>query len=135
MHEHSGSKFLAVICFEILDDDFLNEGARKANFLVAQTNNATFGTSPQAMQQLQIIRARAAQLQREVAVVSTTGFTAHVDANGKIVAKLEQFQPGALDMVLKRYEGRTLANRLNSWFWAGIFFLALLTSRRSVFTR
>lgn len=135
MHEHSGSKFLAVICFEILDDDFLNEGARKANFLVAQTNNATFGTSPQAMQQLQIIRARAAQLQREFAVVSTTGFTAHVDANGKIVAKLEQFQPGALDMVLKRYEERTLANRINSWFWVGIFFLALLTSRRSVFTR
>jgi apolipoprotein N-acyltransferase len=135
LHEIAGSKFLAVICFEVLDDDFINEGAREANFLVAQTNNATFGTSPQAMQQLQIIRARAAQLQREFAVVSTTGFTAHVDAKGKIVEKLEQFQPGTLDMVVKDHEERTLANRLNSWFWVAVFFLALFRSRRSVFSR
>jgi apolipoprotein N-acyltransferase len=87
------------------------------------------------MQQLQIIRARAAQLQREFAVVSTTGFTAHVDAKGKIVEKLEQFQPGTLDMVVKDHEERTLANRLNSWFWVAVFFLALFRSRRSVFSR
>jgi len=135
LHEIAGGKFLAVICFEVLDDDFINEGAREANFLVAQTNNATFGTSPQAMQQLQIIRARAAQLQREFAVVSTTGFTAHVDADGKLVEKLEQFQPGTLDMVVEGHEERTLANRLNSWFWVAVFFLALFRSRRSIFSR
>jgi apolipoprotein N-acyltransferase len=135
LHEIAGGKFLAVICFEVLDDDFINEGARQVDFLVAQTNNATFGTSPQAMQQLQIIRARAAQLQREFAVVSTTGFTAHVDAKGKIVEKFEQFQPGTLDMVIKSHQERTLANRLNSWFWVAVFFLALFISRRSVFSR
>jgi apolipoprotein N-acyltransferase len=135
LHEISGRRFAAVICFEVLDDDFFAAGANDANFLVAQTNNATFGTSPQALQQLQIIRARAAQFHRDFAVVSTTGFTAHIDAAGNIVEELDQFEPGALEMKISTYEERTIASRINSWFWAGILALVLLWSRHSVFSR
>ena len=88
LHEIAGEKFASVICFEVLDDDFIANGAKEANFLVAQTNNATFGTSPQALQQLQIVRARAAQFHRDFAVVSTTGFTAHIDAEGNIAEEI-----------------------------------------------
>ena len=135
LHGIAGGKFAAVICFEVLDDDFLAIGAKDANFLVAQTNNATFGTSPQALQQLQIIRARAAQFHRDFAVVSTTGFTAHIDATGNIVEELDQFEPGALEMSISTYEERTVASRINSWFWVGVLALVLLGSRRSVFSR
>ena len=134
-HEIGGKKFQAVICFEVLDDDFLRAGLNDSQFAVAQTNNATFGRSPQAKQQLQIIRARAAEFQRDFAVVSTTGFTAHVNARGEIVDSLDQFDPGLLEMEVATRSGETIASRLGSWVWVGIFVLALIVSRRSVFAR
>ncbi len=42
-HEVAGRKFESIICFEILDDDFIKEGLANVEFVVAQTNNATFG--------------------------------------------------------------------------------------------
>ena len=134
-HEVSGKVFQSVICFEVLDDDFLREGLQKSEFVVAQTNNATFGTTPQAQQQLQIIRARAAEFQRDFAVVSTTGFTAHVNSQGEIVSTLEQFKPGVLDMRLESRAEASMASRLRSWLWVGVFLLALAFYRRSVFSR
>lgn len=134
-HEVAGYKFISLICFEVLDDDFIRNGAKDAAFLVAQTNNATFGKSAQAAQQLQIIRARAAELRRDIAVVSTTGFSAHIDSSGSIEKELVQFQPGELNMEISTYESRTVASRLGSWFWLGLFGLVLITSRRSVFSR
>ena len=134
-HEIEGKKFQSVICFEVLDDDFLRLGLIDSEFAVAQTNNATFGKSPQAQQQLQIIRARAAEFQRDFAVVSTTGFTAHVNARGEIVDSLEQFKPGFLEMEVAARTGGTVSSRIGSWFWFGVFMLALLFNRRSVFAR
>ena len=110
-------QFQSFICFEILDDDHVRQGAKNMDFLVAQTNNATFGESPQARQQLQITRARAAELRKEFAVVSTTGFTAHLDQLGQIVDSLPQFKPGALEMELNRAGADTPANRLTTPIW------------------
>ena len=134
-HEVSGRVFQSIICFEVLDDDFIREGLSRAEFVVAQTNNATFGRSPQARQQLQIVRARAAEFQRDFAVVSTTGFTAHVNSKGEMVESLEQFVPGSLEMVLETREERSLASRIGSWAWIGIFLVTLAVNRRSVFSR
>ena len=134
-HEVSGRVFQSIICFEVLDDDFIREGLSRAEFVVAQTNNATFGRSPQARQQLQIVRARAAEFQRDFAVVSTTGFTAHVNSKGEMVEFLEQFVPGSLEMVLETREKRSMASRIGSWAWIGIFLVTLAVNRRSVFSR
>lgn len=134
-HEVAGHKFISLICFEVLDDDFIRNGAKDASFLVAQTNNATFGKSAQAAQQLQIIRARAAELRRDIAVVSTTGFSAHIDSTGSIEKELLQFEPGELNMEISTHKTKTLASRLGSWFWLGLFGLVLIASRRSVFSR
>ena len=124
--------FQTLICFEVLDDDHVRAGARNTDFLVAQTNNATFGASQQAAQQLQITRARAAELSKEFAVVSTTGFTAHIDKKGQIIDQLTQFESGALEMGMQSSTARTLASRLGSEFW--LIFGALswiVTLRRS----
>lgn len=134
-HQVSGRVFQSVICFEVLDDDFLREGLSESEFVVAQTNNATFGDSPQARQQLQIIRARAAEFQRDFAVVSTTGFTAHVNSKGEIVESLDQFEPGILKMELDTHQEASIASRLGSWVWIGLFFVAIVSDRRSRFNR
>ena len=120
---------ISVICFEILDDDHLKNGANKSEIIVNQTNNATFGRSNQAAQQLQIARSRATELGKEILSVSTTGFTAHIDNRGQIIEEIPQFDAGYLDAEVQRYEGETWASRLNSWFWAGFLLLVMGISR------
>ncbi|MEY3685424.1 MAG: hypothetical protein RJB00_374, partial [Actinomycetota bacterium] len=118
-HKVNGIQFQSFICFEVLDDDHIQSGAVNAEFLVAQTNNATFGDSYQAAQQLQITRARAAELSRQFAVVSTTGFTAHIDQNGNVLTVAEQFRPVALEMEIKAFKDRATTVR-GSYTWVGI---------------
>ncbi|MGA1280342.1 MAG: apolipoprotein N-acyltransferase [Candidatus Nanopelagicaceae bacterium] len=124
-HKVNGIEFQSFICFEVLDDDHIQSGAVNAEFLVAQTNNATFGDSYQAAQQLQITRARAAELSRQFAVVSTTGFTAHIDQNGNLLTVPEQFRPVALEMEIETFKDRATTVR-GSYTWVGILSLLWL---------
>ncbi|MGA0052053.1 MAG: apolipoprotein N-acyltransferase [Candidatus Nanopelagicaceae bacterium] len=124
-HKVNGIEFQSFICFEVLDDDHIQSGAVNAEFLVAQTNNATFGDSYQAAQQLQITRARAAELSRQFAVVSTTGFTAHIDQNGNVLTVAEQFRPVALEMEIEAFKDRATTVR-GSYAWMGILSLLWL---------
>lgn len=132
-HTVSGQRFQSFICFEILDDDHVRRGALDTEFLVAQTNNATFGKSSQAGQQLQMTQARAAELNRDFAVVSTTGYTAHISGDGSVMKMADQFVPLALHMTLQTRSGDTLASQLNSLIWAlGLILvlgLSLLSTR------
>ena len=122
-----GKTFQSFICFEVLDDDHVRAGAKDMDFLIAQTNNATFGKSSQAAQQLQITRARAAELRKEFAVVSTTGFTVHLDRSGDEIASLDQFEPATLRMEMSSNPENTLASRLGTGFWAVFAGLILLS--------
>ena len=135
IHDIEGARFASVICFEILDDDLIRTAGRESEFLVAQTNNATFGRSPQARQQLQITRARAAELGKDIAVVSTTGFTAKIGADGSIQKRLPQFEPGVLEMKIGLRSVKTFASGLTAWSWLAVLGLLTIWSRRSVFTR
>ena len=133
-HKVNNIEFQSLICFEVLDDDHIQSGAVNAEFFVAQTNNATFGDSYQAAQQLQITRARAAELSRQFAVVSTTGYTAHIDQNGKVLTAAEQFKPVALEMEIEAFKDRATTVR-GSLFWTGIlsvlWLLCVFAQRRS----
>ncbi len=81
------AKVVPIICFELLNDQLLESGARRSNILVVQTNNATFfGASIQPNQQLSITRIRAIEHQRTILTVSTTGKSAHINYDGKIIA-------------------------------------------------
>ena len=133
-HKVNNIEFQSLICFEVLDDDHIQSGAVNAEFFVAQTNNATFGDSYQAAQQLQITRARAAELSRQFAVVSTTGYTAHIDQNGNVLTVAEQFKPVALEMEIEAFKDRATTVR-GSLLWMGIlsvlWLLCVFGQRRS----
>ena len=129
IHDVADAKILPVICFELLDDDHLRSGVKLADIIVNQTNNATFGKSNQAAQQLQIARARSAEFSKETFAVSTTGFTAHISNKGEILQKLPQFQSDYLEATVNRYEGQTIASRLSSWFWVGFLSLLIVITR------
>lgn len=136
-HQVGNWRFQSFICFEVLDDDHVRAGAEGMDFLVAQTNNATFGDSAQAAQQLQITRARAAEIGKDFAVVSTTGYSAHIDENGRVVQSAQKFEPTALSMTVNKASSESLASNVGSRFWLILtaLMLALGLRTRWVFIR
>jgi len=121
------------ICYELLNDLFKNEV--NSDFLIVQTNNATFGDTAQLDQELQIARVRALETGREVAYVSTTGVTSIIASDGSIKASLPKFQPNILIGSIESNSGRNLNQKLS--FTPEIFsifmvFLLLIRNRRFV---
>jgi apolipoprotein N-acyltransferase len=118
------ARIAPVICFELIDDEILAEAAKSSNILVVQTNSATFGTSAESAQQLSITRIRAIEHSRNVVSVSTTGFSAVIDFNGKV---LNQTSLGTADHVFADVgliEQSSLRDRYGDW--AGVFTLIWL---------
>ena len=101
----NGSRFNTLICYELINDVFVAEA--KNDFLVIQTNNATFGDTNQLDQQLNIARVRALESARDIAYVSTTGTTSFISSQGEILSSLDKFKPATLKGKVDATEGLT----------------------------
>jgi apolipoprotein N-acyltransferase len=124
-----------VICFELIDDEILAKAAKNSNILVVQTNSATFGTSAESAQQLSITRIRAIEHSRNIASVSTTGISAIIDFEGKVV---QQTSMGTAEHVFASVgliEQSSLRDRIGDW--ASVFTLIwlLVVARRAYVIR
>jgi apolipoprotein N-acyltransferase len=98
------------ICYELLNDAFKNQ--INSDFLIVQTNNATFGDTPQLDQELQIARVRALESGREVAYVSTTGVTSFIDRNGKVKSELPKFKSDVLIDTVSTYSDHQINQKM-----------------------
>lgn len=116
-------KFRSLICYELLDDRFVIENNQ--NFLLIQTNNATFGDTAQLDQQLTIAKVRAAESSRHIAYVSTTGITSFINHKGKVESKLDKFTAGTLISEMEISNGATYAQRFG-WMVEPLAIIALL---------
>ena len=123
-------QFQTLICYELLNDKFVSENDR--DFLVIQTNNATFGDTAQLDQQLNIAQVRAAESSRHLAYVSTTGTTAFINSSGHIKSKLIKFQSGTLIGEIDVSSGKSYAQEFNRYLepLAVIVLLVFLLLRR-----
>ncbi len=121
--------FQTLICYEIINDAFRDEMSE--NFLVLQTNNATFGDTAQLDQQLNIARVRAAEIGREIAYVSTTGVTSVIGTNGELRKIIPKFEAGTLTESINMHEGQTVVQKLQFYpELVAIFLLLLLLVKR-----
>ena len=118
------AKIAPIICFELLDDEILVQAAKKSNILVVQTNSATFGTSAESAQQLSITRVRAIEHSRNVASVSTTGYSAIIDYNGKVLQKTSMGTAEHVFADVGLIEQSSPRDRYGDW--AGVFTLIWL---------
>ena len=120
-----------VICFELIDDEILAKAAKSSNLLVVQTNSATFGTSAESAQQLSITRIRAIEHSRNVVSVSTTGISAVIDFNGKVLNKTSMGTAEHVFADVGLIEQSSPRDRYGDW--ASIFTLIwlLLVARRA----
>jgi apolipoprotein N-acyltransferase len=89
--------------------------------LVVQTNNASYeqqgnsGNGGETAQQLAIARLRAVEHGRAVVVAATSGVSAMIAPNGKVLARTGVFTPAYLDMRLPLRDPLTLADRVGQW--------------------
>lgn len=93
------------ICFDIVDDAVMRDSVdRGAQVLLAQTNNADFGTTDENQQQLAITRLRAIETSRSVVSISTVGLSAIIGPRGETISTVPAYEPGALieDVPLSR---------------------------------
>jgi apolipoprotein N-acyltransferase len=106
----SGVPIGVTICFDIVDDALLSEAAGLgAELIVASSNNADFGRTDEAEQQLAIARARAIELSRTVINVSTVGVTAAISPDGRVFDRLTPFVAGELIADVSLRTGQTPA--------------------------
>jgi apolipoprotein N-acyltransferase len=107
------AKVGVAICFEVAYDSLLRDTVdHGADLLVVQTNNATFGYTDEAAQQLAMSRLRAVEHGRAVAHISTVGISALIAPDGRIIEQSKLFTPALLQAPLPLRTSVTVADHL-----------------------
>jgi len=108
-----------VICYEIGFDDLVrSEVAAGANLLTMQTNDATFerdGQTGESGQQLAMARIRAVEHDRAVIVASTTGYSAIIAPDGRLITSSGTWRQAELEARVPLVTDTTLADRVGPW--------------------
>lgn len=114
LHTVGQARIAPIICYELLDDSLGRDMALGSNFMVVQTNNATFGLGAQSAQQLNITRIRAIEHRRFILSISTTGVSAFIDPLGKVSQKTEQNQTAVITQKIGLLSQRSFSDRHGS---------------------
>jgi apolipoprotein N-acyltransferase len=103
-----------VICFEVAYDGLVRSSVRAgAQLVVVQTNNATFGHTPETYQQLAMTQLRAVEHGRTTLQVSTSGVSAVVGPDGVVRERSGAlFTPDVIVATVPLRSTQTLGTRL-----------------------
>lgn len=107
--------FRTLICYELLSDLQARSEMGDADFIVTQTNNATYFQTWQLDQELAIAKARSAETSRHSAYVSTTGGTSLIDEDGRVVESLPKYANAVLIGEVTTRSGITLATKFGGY--------------------
>ena len=94
--EAGGERLAATICYEDAYGADQLAALPASTLLVNVTNNAWFGDSSAPHQQLQMARFRALEAGRWLMRATSNGITAVIAPDGKVTARIPQFEPGIL---------------------------------------
>jgi apolipoprotein N-acyltransferase len=103
----AGQKLGLTICYEDAFGSQQLKILRQATVLINVTNNAWYGDSTAPHQHLQIARMRALEAGRFLVRAANDGITAAINPEGKIVARLAQFQEDVLRADVQPMTGLT----------------------------
>ncbi|WP_396449553.1 apolipoprotein N-acyltransferase [Actinomadura sp.] len=102
-----------VICFEVAYDKEVRDVA-PGDILVVQTNNATYGRTSLPPQQIAMSRLRAVEHGRTILVAATSGISAIVAPDGRMLAESREFVPDIQVRTVPARTQRTLSDRLGA---------------------
>ena len=121
-----------VICFEVADDGVVRAAVTGGGrLLTVQTNNATYervgdsGDGGETAQQLEMSRLRAVEHGRAVLVAATSGVSAVVAPDGRVLQRSGVFEPDLLVADVPLRDPGTIADRLGVWPEHGLSLAAL----------
>ena len=129
------ANFRTLICYELLSDKQARTEMNDSDFIVAQTNNATYFNTWQLDQELAISKARSAETSRQSAYVSTTGITALLSEDGKIIKTIPKYTNDVLVGQVKLRQGATPATKYGSQLEFVLLGVLLLLVTRRTFRR
>jgi apolipoprotein N-acyltransferase len=102
-----------VICFEVAYDGLVDDTVQAgAQILAVQTNNATFGLTGESSQQVAMAQLRAVEHDRWAIVASTSGISAVINPDGRVVQHAGLFSKATLLQSVTLNRTRTPAARL-----------------------
>lgn len=117
------------LCYEVLFDDAVRDTVRGgANLLAVPSNNATFGYTDMTYQQLAMDRVRAVEHSRAVIVSTTSGVSAIVNPDGRVLQQSGMFTPATLLRTVPLRSSVTIADRVGSrpeWLMASAGLLSV----------
>jgi apolipoprotein N-acyltransferase len=119
----AGLSVAANVCYEDAFGGEIGRRATNAALLVNMSNVAWFGDSLAPAQHLQIAQLRAIETARMHLTATNTGITAAIDRDGRVMARLPQYEEGRLEIAAQGYAGTTPYMRLGDW---PVLFLSLL---------
>ena len=103
----NGHPVASFICYEIAYPSLVLETARSSAWLLVASDDAWFGESWAAAQQLEIAQMRSLETGRPTAYATNNGITAFIDTHGQIVAKAPVRQRAILAAALQPVTGNT----------------------------
>jgi apolipoprotein N-acyltransferase len=116
------------ICYEDVFGEELIGVLDRATLLANVSNDAWFGGSVAPQQHLQIARMRALEGGRDLMRTTNTGITAIIDASGRVLKTIPQFDPAVLSGSVQPRSGLTPYARCGNWAIVSCAFLALVTA-------
>ncbi|WP_338674988.1 apolipoprotein N-acyltransferase [Streptomyces sp. SCSIO 30461] len=111
----AGTKVGLATCYEAAFDWAVRDTVtHHAQLISVPSNNATFGRSEMTYQQLAMSQVRAVEHSRAVVVPVTSGVSAVINPDGKIVQQTEMFTPDALVAEVPLRSSLTPATRMGT---------------------
>lgn len=109
----AGARLAITMCYEVIFDDTVRESiVNGANLLTVPSNNATFGFTDMTYQQLAIDRFRAVEHGRSVVVPTTSGVSAVIAPDSRVLAQSGMFEPAILVETVPLRSSLTISDRL-----------------------
>ena len=112
-----------LICYEIAFASIVRSSLPQAELIINLSNDSWFGRSVAAFQHLQIVRVRAAELERPIIRATNTGISAIINYKGEVIESSEQFTPQVIYGIVEGREGLTPYSKVGEF---GVTFYALV---------
>jgi apolipoprotein N-acyltransferase len=104
-----------VMCFEVAFDEQVRDGVTHGGqLIVVQTNNATYLHTPETHQQLAMSQLRAVEHGRSVVVASTSGISAVIAPDGRVLAQSGELTTAIIDRAVVTRDSLTVADHLGA---------------------
>jgi apolipoprotein N-acyltransferase len=120
--------FIPLICYEIIYSGNINKNKQDFNFIVNISEDGWFGDSVGPHQHFSHSIFRSIEEGKNLIRSANNGISAHIDATGKIISKLESTEKGFIQVKNFRKTKKTIFNSFGNkiFFYFLIFYISLI---------